>query len=394
MGRSAHCNKKAIDASVGRLVWVRRQNGSWWPGRILSPDELPETILPVPRAGTPIQLLGREDTSLDWYNLETSKRVKSFRCGEHDSCIQKAKASTSNSSKKTAGRYARRDNAIIHALEIESACEAFDKDSSSSEDYSDSAEKPLASDVAIEELHHLGPSSGMIWLPLYYSISSKRRRKSRSRKPDGYVYKSDTILDSLFGKSGPITDVKVEKSSVHLMKPHETRGKADEVAVPQRLMPHRQSRSIVNPKYDLSNFYLGDCIDDCGLYDVTLKPNMSYQAQHVPNISLTSKLTYKSIVGHPLNVDVSEAGMVIEKRPRGRPRTKNVMPQQLVPPVKSRKSKKHRGLSRKTRKFASLTGLPEPEEIPVINMLANPVVACIPLRVVFSQLNAALNSSI
>ncbi|CAA2978851.1 Hypothetical predicted protein [Olea europaea subsp. europaea] len=64
MGRSAHDNKKAIDESVGGLVWVQRQNGSWWPGRILSPDKLPETILPVPRAGTPIQLLGREEASL------------------------------------------------------------------------------------------------------------------------------------------------------------------------------------------------------------------------------------------------------------------------------------------------------------------------------------------
>ncbi|CAI9762042.1 unnamed protein product [Fraxinus pennsylvanica] len=228
----------------------------------------------------------------------------------------------------------------------------------------------------------------------FVTFCQQRRLMKQSSIPCGYVYKSDTILDSFFGKSGPITDVKVEKSSVHLMKPHETRGKADELAVPQRLMPHRQSRSIVNPKYDLSNFYLGDCIDDSGLYDVTLEPNMSYQPQHVPNIFLTSKLTRKSIVGHPLNVDVSEAGMVIEKRPRGRPRTKNVMPQQLVPPVKSRKSKKHRGLSRKTRKFASLAGLPEPEEIPVINMVANPVVACVPLRVVFSRLNAALNSSI
>lgn len=67
----------------------------------------------------------------------------------------------------------------------------------------------------------------------------KRRRKSRSRKQDGYVYKSDTILDSFFGKSGPITDVKVEKSSVHLIKPQETRRQADKLAIPQRLMPHR-----------------------------------------------------------------------------------------------------------------------------------------------------------
>lgn len=56
----------------------------------------------------------------DWYNLEKSKRVKAFRCGEYDECIEKAKAAAANTSKK-AVKYARREDAIIHALEIESA---------------------------------------------------------------------------------------------------------------------------------------------------------------------------------------------------------------------------------------------------------------------------------
>lgn len=56
----------------------------------------------------------------DWYNLEKSKRVKAFRCGEYDDCIEKAKASAANSNKK-AVKYARREDAILHALEIENA---------------------------------------------------------------------------------------------------------------------------------------------------------------------------------------------------------------------------------------------------------------------------------
>ncbi|XLU50719.1 hypothetical protein S245_045533, partial [Arachis hypogaea] len=36
----------------------------------------------------------------DWYNLEKSKQVKAFRCGEYDECIEKAKASAANSNKK------------------------------------------------------------------------------------------------------------------------------------------------------------------------------------------------------------------------------------------------------------------------------------------------------
>lgn len=119
MESSGEPDTKSIDPSVGGLVWVRRRNGSWWPGRIMGLDELSESCLVSPRAGTPVKLLGREDASVDWYNLEKSKRVKAFRCGEYDDCIEKAKASA-NSNKK-AVKYARREDAILHALELESA---------------------------------------------------------------------------------------------------------------------------------------------------------------------------------------------------------------------------------------------------------------------------------
>lgn len=46
--------------------------------------------------------------------------MKAFRCGEYEECIEKAKASAANSNKK-AVKYARREDAILHALEIESA---------------------------------------------------------------------------------------------------------------------------------------------------------------------------------------------------------------------------------------------------------------------------------
>lgn len=54
----------------------------------------------------------------DWYNLEKSKRVKPFRCGEFDECIERAEASQGMPPKKRE-KYARREDAILHALELE-----------------------------------------------------------------------------------------------------------------------------------------------------------------------------------------------------------------------------------------------------------------------------------
>lgn len=106
------------DGGAGSIVWVRRRNGSWWPGKILGPDELSASHLMSPRSGTPVKLLGREDASVDWYNLEKSKRVKAFRCGEFDDCIERAEASLGLPAKKRE-KYARREDAILHALELE-----------------------------------------------------------------------------------------------------------------------------------------------------------------------------------------------------------------------------------------------------------------------------------
>ncbi|KAH0666873.1 hypothetical protein KY285_028079 [Solanum tuberosum] len=132
------------DCGVGSIVWVRRRNGSWWPGKILCPDEFSASHLMSPRSGTPVKLLGREDASVDWYNLEKSKRVKAFRCGEFDDFIQRAEASLGLPPKKRE-KYARREDAILHALELERqlgtrcgslGCSSTDRTNKSTYDFS------------------------------------------------------------------------------------------------------------------------------------------------------------------------------------------------------------------------------------------------------------------
>ncbi|KAK6264193.1 hypothetical protein SCA6_019627 [Theobroma cacao] len=213
MGSPDEPNTKGIDASVGGLVWVRRRNGSWWPGRIMGLDELSESCLVSPRSGTPVKLLGREDASVDWYNLEKSKRVKAFRCGEYDECIEKAKASAANSSKK-AVKYARREDAILHALEIESARlgkdhpdyfsrkdnsggdqgssvresptmshsgkenEDMTDEMSDTEDDSDSAPELSQSGISFEEPNHINGTKG-------HCVLVKRRKTPNDSEDDG-----------------------------------------------------------------------------------------------------------------------------------------------------------------------------------------------------------------
>ena len=64
MGSTGGLNMKGIDPAVGGLVWVRRRNGSWWPGRIMGVDEISESCVMSPKMGTPVKLLGREDASV------------------------------------------------------------------------------------------------------------------------------------------------------------------------------------------------------------------------------------------------------------------------------------------------------------------------------------------
>ncbi|XP_047963049.1 uncharacterized protein At1g51745-like [Salvia hispanica] len=701
MGSSSEEPSKAIDISVGGLVWVRRRNGSWWPGRILGPEELPEGCVPTPRSGTPVKLLGREDASVDWYNLEKSKRVKAFRCGEYDDCIEKAKASASQLSKK-AVKYARREDAILHALELESARlgqslpseqnsqageqphaeespssshhveEDVNEDLSIPGDDPDSPPELSHSGVSFEEPYlagaikekrkrwrtpndsddgsegvkrmkgledlgmgvssstrrkrsqvaHVSESlkkknrrrplskvlectemvsapvvpdqqsspagsivpevseskvselesneskinnslamnnnsdstgvscenamslsthrhadadaslqskpkeneiSSMLGIPengssnrlsdvplvaeekLSAGLSTtdngalqkaqvgagaqssqsshvetvslgneernetgstssgtvdvhdigqrmekgtsewqlKGKRNSRSRKVDvddeadtevaglrrdSFVASSSRKVDPNRVGGSLISDMQLEefrgwsRNAPH--KDSHTRGSTTDLSAPQRLLPYRQSRSTVNPKYDSSDFSLRHHTAGSGLYDVNVEVKTSFRQQGVPYISLMSKLHGQPIIGHPLSVEVLDDGFcddilgvsechsssseldgklsnghsflqsddtAYDQNPRGRP------PINRRSGTKRPKARRRNGLSsKKIRTLSSLTSAhrqSQAQKQPRAGKLKAPSIACVPLNVVFSRINAALNSS-
>ncbi|PPD71609.1 hypothetical protein GOBAR_DD31500 [Gossypium barbadense] len=710
MGSPDEPNIKGIDASVGGLVWVRRRNGSWWPGRIMGLDELSEGYLVSPRSGTPVKLLGREDASVcnclhscwDWYNLEKSKRVKAFRCGEYNECIEKAKASAANSSKK-AVKYARREDAILHALEIESArlgkdhpdyfsrkdrsggdqgCSAKespnmsrsgkenDDEMSGSEDGSNSAPELSQSGISFEETNLINGTKGRSMLvkrrktpndseddgaegikrmkgleDLGMGVGSKRkaqatgvlesvqqenasfcgpntnnclsnggpingrrnhssslrrkrsqvanvheflRRKNRrrpltkvlestvmvsvpvscdelpsssssplrglsdskvsgmnsneSRKKhaadadasqtnnktkDKEIFSvqelaenesSDRLFDvPFFGEDKPSADFspifvscssetpevgnlgreaemkghnesvytrsvdvqatcitqRIEKGTaewqlkgkrksrqisekqrhnpgkhadmvIHTRCTSQSKSKSvvedqlngfgdwksmsrqphgrgpiveakvlpDSSGNPQRSLPYRQSRYTVNPRYQTTDFPGKTYSADSSLYDIKIDVKANYRPQHVPLVSLMSKLNGKAIIGHPLTVEVlndgyydnpsQEAAMEctevdhsLKQNSGGRVPRKHIKLQSQFPPRKSAKVKKSGLLSKKIRKLSSLTGqkLCVGFRKPVAEKPKGPVIACIPLKLVFSRINEALNGS-
>ncbi|CAN4089060.1 unnamed protein product [Withania somnifera] len=693
MGSPGESIVKVIDASVGGLVWVRRRNGSWWPGRILGSDELPQSCSISPRSGTPVKLLGREDASVDWYNLEKSKRVKAFRCGEYDECIKKAKAAAANTSRK-AVKYARREDAIIHALEIESARlgkdhsdlfsridkedvehhrveeshtssnpledgKRLDEELTSSENNSNSAQELSQSGVSFEApnliiaseeqpvcgarrrtpndseddgtegskrmkgLDDLGvgvvsslkrkrsqvahvhdflkrknrrrpltnvlESTAMVSVPImceqlpsptgstlvgaseskalglqsnesgkslptvlnndmdsisvtcgngkpldafgHTHVSSLVEHKLKeketssilglsengssdrlfdvplvaeekqpagsspivsctSQKAQGGVgaqssqdsqveamsFGSEELNDSgstssgsddfhcfskrmakgtskwqLKGKrnsrhkrfnvdsyrlkSRPVSEIQVDElrgwSRNGSVREAHMKGPTVDLHSPQRLLPYRQSRFTVNPKYESSEFSLRHHIADSSLYDVNLEVKASYRPQHVPYISLMSKLNDQPIIGHPLTVEILDDGFcdnllvsgsecyssnydldednsenssalqgedIYDSKlsSAGRISTKHRMVQPRSSATKSPKTRKIGLLSKKIRKLSSLTDSHQQNKMkkPVIEKLKGPVVACVPLKIVFSRINEALNNSI
>ncbi|KAI3899823.1 hypothetical protein MKW92_046988 [Papaver armeniacum] len=176
------------DATVGTIVWVRRRNGSWWPGKIVGPQELASSHLMSPRSGTPVKLLGRDDASVDWYNLEKSRRVKAFRCGEFDDCIEKAASFQGKSPVKKREKYARREDAIRHALELER--EQLEKKPNYSNLKSQTTSKKLDSSVQVK-------SMGILYMLGNLNMGSNQPLKVKPPLADTHVKVEPTTVQSV-----------------------------------------------------------------------------------------------------------------------------------------------------------------------------------------------------
>lgn len=186
----------------------------------------------------------------------------------------------------------------------------------------------------------------------------------------------------------------------------------------RRSLPFRQTRFTVNPRYQMSDFPVRNSCGDSGLYDVEIEVKGNYiRQQHVPLVSLMSKLNGKAIIGHPLTVEPLPDGhcnnMEFQetcesvlgaattsyhpvRRSSGsarRPSTKHMkkLSARHSSNKRSRKSRKSGLLSKKIRKLSSLTSQQE-KKLSAVKPKA-PVIACIPLNLVFSRINEALNGS-
>ncbi|KAI4331264.1 hypothetical protein MLD38_029465 [Melastoma candidum] len=160
---------------------------------------------------------------------------------------------------------------------------------------------------------------------------------------------------------------------------------------------------------------VGNPGSDSALYDVVILEVKagSHRSPHVPLVSLMSKLNGKAVKGHPLSVEALGDGksnvltsslardtfcLPPQEDPETAYRNKSSK-QQKDPRFSSQKSKKRRkrggALSKKMRKLSSLTGKKGRTKMgkPARDKSGVPVIACIPVKVVFSRISEAVNGS-
>lgn len=238
------------------------------------------------------------------------------------------------------------------------------------------------------------PAACTIPSPRGVLISSLTRRRGRSSSHDVFVKKEDNDGSDctdppaaqlvIFNSNG------IEKST----SKWQLKGKRN-----SRQMSKKQEASRnVNGEEANNN----SSLPLSTLFDVKIEVKANYSKPRVPLVSRMSKLNGKAIVGHPLTVEVLEEegygnGMVMSQvvvkansvsKQKGKKGKSNGA-------INKSKKKKPSSLLVKTRRLSSLTSqkLTEKGKKQTTEKAKETVVACIPLKVVFSRINEVLKGS-
>lgn len=290
-----------IERRGGSVVWVQRQNGTWWPGRILCSNEIPSSGTVSRTSFTsrfPIKLLGRDDASVYWYNLEKSIRVKAFRCGEFDGCIKKAESSKTFTYTKSL-KYTHREDAILHALQLEK------QDQEKLERPGHYALRPtkmsfkVISRPAVNKWKHKGEVQNQHF-------------KSRS------VGSTDERSLEFGFKTNSFETLSKDVSQKYQLSPGNS-------------LPEDTSSQSVSSKFTT----LKDSTKT--LMDVRMTVQSTYRGEHTPLVSLMSRLNGKAIVGHPINIEVLYDSSMLPVKKESSHQLKNMS---RMPQLVWRKSKR------------------------------------------------------
>ncbi|KAM7490962.1 hypothetical protein LguiA_033883 [Lonicera macranthoides] len=330
-----------VDCKIGTIVWVRRKNGSWWPGRIVEPPP-PSNQFRTPRIGTPIKLLGRgrETDNLDWFNIEKSKRVKAFRCGEFDECIQRAESQQGYTSGDTL-KYERREDAILYALELEKQelRKKLKRPGTSREEQVGSVyrakrsrciylqtESNKFSERKFSHPQPLKVSPSSVGTDNSSSIQSGSADKntppgsmgSKSSNGDYWNEKRDEAIKGSNNEHNELGYLSEEhawklKRKLKIRNLNKISGvKSDEQSYLQSQNGTQHREDTLNSTATFEQFGSANIsyedMKDIMLIDADIKVEALYRGEHVPLVCLMSRLNGKAIVGHPVDIEVIEDG--------------------------------------------------------------------------------------
>ncbi|KAL6985659.1 hypothetical protein U1Q18_019034 [Sarracenia purpurea var. burkii] len=290
------------DCRAGTLVWVQRKNGSWWPARVLAINQLSPSHHPTHiKAAIPIKLLGREYARVDWYNVEKSKRIKPFRCGEFDACIERAKSYQPVFSKKIV-KYAHREGAILHALELEKQQQQRKHEAH--------GEKRAGNICQAKR-------SRCVYLPGKSNNCGKRKafHPELLHVSSSILEKHECPLQSGSAEDDPSSRSREVESAESDFRgpvsvPRETQLSGTQ---PRNSGTHDGQHGEMNKKQkgkeNICNLTKrqGDCVygTETTLTNVKLTVQASYRGEHAPLVSVMSMLNGKAIVGHLVDIEAS-----------------------------------------------------------------------------------------